>query len=67
MRRQGDQGDKKVSSQSNLESQNHEKKTDHDKIKEMEVKLSVLDRNIVSLKLQIKFIADILRKETPQD
>ena len=67
MRRVTHQGDNKVSSQGILESQTPEKKTDHDKIKEMEVKLSVLDRNIVSLKLQIKFIADILRKETPQE
>lgn len=67
MRRVRHQGEKKVSSQGNLASQNPEKKTDRERIKEMEFKLSVLDRNIVSLKLQIKFIADMMRKETLEE
>ncbi len=52
---------KEVSPQGSLESHNPEPKPDHEKIKEMEFKLCLLEHTIVSLKIQIKFIADILR------
>lgn len=56
---------KEVSPQGSLTSHNPEPKTDHERMKEMEFKLCLLDHNVVSLKIQIKFIADILRKDLP--
>lgn len=56
--------DQNLSSQGNLESQDPDKKTDHDRIKDLELKFDLLDRTVTSLKIQIKFIADMMRKET---
>ena len=53
-----------LSSQGNLKSPGQKKKPVKDRMKEMEFKLSVLDHTVASLKIQIKFIADLVRKET---
>lgn len=52
---------KEVSPQGSLESHKEEIKPDHERMKEMEFKLSILEHTIASLKIQIKFIADIMR------
>ena len=64
MRRSKYLDDANLSSQGNLKSQDRINKPVKDRVEEMEVKLSVLDHTIASLKIQIKFIADLVRKET---
>lgn len=55
--------DKKVSPGGNLTSQDPVHGSDRARIKDLESKLTLLSRKVDNLKYQIKYIADILRKE----
>lgn len=54
---------KKVSPGGNLASHDLDHSSDGARIKDLESKFTLLERKVDNLKYQIKFIADIMRKE----